>query len=120
MELKSKYLTSGLKCPDCGSIGFDSCTTPEQSLVCKICAARFPFDDGVIRMDGAVPKNSVSTFSYDTLDGSHFVGTTFESNPLIYITSRAYCRFLGELGALSIETSSGFRLWRWPPFLVGS
>jgi 2-polyprenyl-3-methyl-5-hydroxy-6-metoxy-1,4-benzoquinol methylase len=31
---------------------------------------------------------------YKAVDGTHFVGATFESNPLIYIATRAYCRFL--------------------------
>jgi SAM-dependent methyltransferase/uncharacterized protein YbaR (Trm112 family) len=98
--VESKYLNSGLKCPACEGMGFDLCATPEQSLVCNVCAARFPIDDGVVRMDEGIPKNTVSSF-YDTCDGSHFVGTTFESNPLIYITSRAYCRFLENLALCS-------------------
>jgi 2-polyprenyl-3-methyl-5-hydroxy-6-metoxy-1,4-benzoquinol methylase len=96
MELKSKYLTSGLKCPGCGSAGFDLNRAPEQSLVCNICAARYAIDDGVVRMDKAALEDPVSAF-YDTCGGSHFVGTTFESNPLIYITTRAYCKFLENL-----------------------
>lgn len=101
MEFNAKYLSFGLKCPVCGGAGFELKHAPEQSLVCNICEARYAIDEGVVRMDKAASENTVSTF-YDTCGGSHFVGTTFESNPLIYITTRAYCKFL-EKSALCLS-----------------
>jgi 2-polyprenyl-3-methyl-5-hydroxy-6-metoxy-1,4-benzoquinol methylase/uncharacterized protein YbaR (Trm112 family) len=97
VDSKSKYVTAGLKCPGCGSIEFELYTTPEQSLVCAHCATRYPIDDGVVRMDSAAPQENSTSAFYETCGGSHFVGTTFESNPLIYVTTRAYCRFLDSL-----------------------
>jgi SAM-dependent methyltransferase len=38
--------------------------------------------------------NDDVTRLYKAFDGTHFVGATFENNPLIYIATRAYCRFL--------------------------
>lgn len=96
MNSKSKYGTAGLKCPGCDSIEFELCITPD-ALVCAHCAARYAIDEGVVRMDKAAPHDNSTSSFYDTCGGSHFVGTTFESNPLIHVTTRAYCKFLQSL-----------------------
>lgn len=84
------YQASGLQCTSCGNASWES---DAERLKCSQCGSLYTIDDGVIRMH--VPdENDDVTRLYTAFDGTHFVNASFESNPLIYITTRAYLRFL--------------------------
>jgi len=82
---------SGLECPVCERTAWK---VSDESALCLSCAATYPFDDGVLRMDGG-PKDSTAEF-YATLGATHFVDATFAENPVIHCTTRRYRLFLDE------------------------
>jgi 2-polyprenyl-3-methyl-5-hydroxy-6-metoxy-1,4-benzoquinol methylase len=47
-------------------------------------------------MDTANEKDEVTEF-YSATGGVKFIGASFEENPLVYITTRAYCKFLDKV-----------------------
>jgi 2-polyprenyl-3-methyl-5-hydroxy-6-metoxy-1,4-benzoquinol methylase len=91
--LTNFYNASGLRCPACGSSDW---TLATNALVCQFCRATYAIDNGVIRMDTTNDKNEVTEF-YSATGGAKFVGSSFEENPLIYITTRAYRKFLDKV-----------------------
>lgn len=82
---------AGLKCPACETAGWK---VSNQSVVCLSCAGTYPFDDGVLRMDGG-PKDSTTQF-YAAFGGTHFLDTSFANSPVIHCTTRRYRRFVEE------------------------
>lgn len=91
--VKSVYEAAGLTCPSCGKIAWDS---TEDLMTCSACGSEYPLDEGVLRMDGDASGDEISRY-YSVLDGTHFVGALFETNPLVYIMNRGYQRFLDSL-----------------------
>ena len=87
------YNASGLKCLSCRSSDWKA--TPE-SLTCLRCQAAYAIDDGVIQMYFSGERDDVTQF-YAGFHGTPFVNASFESNPLIYITTRAHREFLDKL-----------------------
>lgn len=90
MAVTITHHASGVKCAACGS---DTWKEDPQSIRCLSCEATYVIDEGVLRMD-ASGENDDITQLYSAMGGTHFVAASFESNPLIYITTRAYRRFL--------------------------
>ena len=114
LPLTASYETSGLKCLSCGGTAWK--TTPE-AITCSSCGVICDIEDGVIRMYTPDDHDDVTRL-YAAYDGTHFVNASFESNPLIYITTRAYRQFLGKLfptpGGSLIDFGCGdgrFSLW---------
>lgn len=95
INVRNIYEVAGLQCPACNNTSFGY---EDLSVHCASCGASYAIDDGVIvmRKNDALGDEPSIRF-YDTFDGTHFVGVSFESNPLIYITTRAYQHFLEEL-----------------------
>jgi 2-polyprenyl-3-methyl-5-hydroxy-6-metoxy-1,4-benzoquinol methylase len=88
--LTSIYQASGLLCLSCGKTSWESNT---ETLRCLSCESVYAIDNGVVRLH--VPdENDDVTRLYTAIDGTHFLSASFEGNPLIYITTRAYLRFL--------------------------
>ena len=90
MTVTITYHAAGLKCPACGS---DTWKEDQQSIRCLSCEATYTIDEGVLRMDASGKSDDITQL-YSAMGGTHFVDTSFESNPLIYITTRAYRRFI--------------------------
>ena len=84
---------SGLMCTLCGTTSWKS---GPEAVVCVSCGAIYAIDDGVVQMRTADDTDDATRF-YAAFDGTPFVNASFESNPLIYITTRAYRRFLEKI-----------------------
>ncbi len=114
LPLTAIYETSGLKCLSCGGTAWKN--TPE-AVSCLSCGVIRDIEDGVLQM--TIPDdNDDVTRLYEAYGGTHFVDVSFESNPLIYITTRAYRQFLDRLfttsGGSLIDFGCGdgrFSLW---------
>jgi CBS domain-containing protein len=87
------YNASGLKCLSCGTSDWK---TRAEAITCLCCSAAYPIDDGVIQMCVSDDSDDVRRF-YAGFSGTPFVHASFETNPLIYITTRAYRQFLEKV-----------------------
>jgi len=118
------YHASGLKCVACGS---DTWKEDPQSIGCLSCESKYVIDEGVLRMDASGTSDDIKQL-YSVMGGTHFVDTSFESNPLIHITTRAYRKFLDKQfpqpagSLLDFGCGDGrFSLWaaeKWFPTVV--
>jgi 2-polyprenyl-3-methyl-5-hydroxy-6-metoxy-1,4-benzoquinol methylase len=112
--LTAIYETSGLRCLSCGGTVWKA--APE-AVTCSLCGADYAIDDGVVQMHLRDADDAV-TRHYSALDGAHFVDVSFENNPLVYLTTRAYRRFLEKFfpkpGGALMDFGCGdgrFSLW---------
>ena len=87
------YNASGLRCISCSATAWKS--NPE-AVACLSCGAIYAIDDGVVQMHLSEDNDDATRF-YAAFSGTPFVNASFESNPLIYITTRAYRRFLDKV-----------------------
>lgn len=85
-------------------------------LNCRGCGLELEVSDGVVRL-AEVQRDAVATY-YDDIQGPHFVEASFESNPHVYLATRAYERHLGEFfragGQTLVDLGCGdgrFSLW---------
>lgn len=113
LPLTASYETSGLKCLSCAGTTWKATT---EKVTCLSCDLVLNIEDGVLRM--SIDKDDAVTRLYSAYDGTHFVNVTFDSNPLIYITTRAYRHFLEKLfplpGGSLVDFGCGdgrFSLW---------
>ncbi len=84
------YNASGLRCLGCSSSEWKA--SPE-AISCLRCQATHAIDDGVIQACAPDDRDDIARF-YAGFHGTPFIHASFETNPLIYITTRAYCQFL--------------------------
>jgi 2-polyprenyl-3-methyl-5-hydroxy-6-metoxy-1,4-benzoquinol methylase len=98
------YQTPGLRCLSCSGTSWK--IGPEAAR-CLTCGYIYAIDDGVLRMH-LLDENDDVTQLYMAFDGTHFVNATFEDNPLINITTRAYRHFLEELFPRSVGSLMDF------------
>jgi 2-polyprenyl-3-methyl-5-hydroxy-6-metoxy-1,4-benzoquinol methylase len=87
------YNESGLQCLSCA--GSDWQIVPNV-IVCLCCKATYAIEDGVVRMHTSNDGDEITQF-YSSFHGTSFINVSFENNPLIYITTRAYRQFLDRL-----------------------
>lgn len=108
------YAAAGLRCLSCSHSDWKA--SPE-AISCLCCQAKYVIDDGVVQMYASETRDEVAQF-YAAFNGTPFVNASFESNPLIYITTRAYRQFLDKLfpqpGGCMMDFGCGdgrFSLW---------
>jgi 2-polyprenyl-3-methyl-5-hydroxy-6-metoxy-1,4-benzoquinol methylase len=108
------YNAAGLRCLSCNSSNWKASATV---LTCQLCHATYVIDDGVVDMGASANKDDVTQF-YASINGASFVDASLESNPLIYITTRAYRQFLDKVfqepGGSFLDLGCGdgrFSLW---------
>lgn len=108
------YNAAGLQCLSCRRSNWEA---SDEAIVCLSCNAAYAIDDGVVQMLTTDSRDDATRF-YAATNGTAFVESTFASNPLIYITTRAYRQFLDKVFEESkgsfLDFGSGdgrFSLW---------
>ncbi|HMD20856.1 MAG TPA: class I SAM-dependent methyltransferase [Alloacidobacterium sp.] len=87
------YNASGLQCLSCGGSNWKASM---EAIICLSCQTAYAVNDGVVQMQTMNDGDDVTQF-YAATNGTDFVDASFESNTLIYITTRGYRQFLDKV-----------------------